>query len=920
MKISKFLTNKVNKLVSKVEEAKAHPVLSEDSITMRKGNLLEERYDGTSDPLVAERFSTVELGTFLSLYSSYPWVYVCANAIATASSSVPFMLLKKDDGEGEELKNADEFAPYLNKPNPNMTWHELMETTMLHLELSGNAYWEIVNDNKKGNGKILAIFPLRPDRMKIVPDAKRKIKRYESDVATNDLITYNPYEIIHLKYTDAKSEFYVVPAISAIKNEITLDFNATTWNKKFFERGAEPGGVLHTEKSLTETAYNRLRQNWYKRHRGADKSHEIAILEEGLKYQQVTSKHADMQYFEMKAWCRDTVLSAMRVPAVIIGIQQKLSVGTERDQKKVFWHNNIIPKLRKIQHIINSYLMPEGIEFKFNIKAIDSIIKDGQVKTGIVQSNINHGVMTINEARKKYYGMDPVEWGDTWWRPVGLVDVNNPVVAVPAEPGTGSKTGSPTGQRVTSGDKAGTKGPSQVPALRKQKSIMDAFLDIEKTEAVEPDWDNANSVKDYQEFMLMKSQAGPDEKKFRNVISKFFKEQADRILAELERDWPIQKDDRPTEDVLMDEPRENKLLYGAIIAMLYGIYKKYGSLLLGDIAPKQKFDTSKDLVREWIEKHAANLVSQVNSTTKQLIRNQLLQAYDNKESLQQIYNRLSEVLTGDPSVWRVFKIARTELLTLTNNARLEAAKQSGVIKFKRWVCALLPTSREREHGENHVGMHNTIVKMEEKFKAPRRGGGYDMMDGPGDTSAHPENRVNCLCYVSYSAGSAVFDQDMPKVQKNEEVITSSEQKEDMPKVDVHIHMPEGMIKNDVCVNRGITELPPQQIVKVENIVPVPEITLSAPDVFVSPPHIEIDVPVPQVNVAAPNVNIENNMPVPVEKSKQDIIVNVPAPIVNVVAELKMPETEEVTEVIRDERNRIIGSRKEIKQKDKEDKE
>src|SRR5574339_758533 len=111
----------------------------------------------------------------------------------------------------------------------------------------------------------------------------------------------------------------------------------------------------------------------------------------------------------MKAWCRDTVLSAMRVPAVIIGIQQKLSVGTERDQKKVFWHNNIIPKLRKIQHIINSYLMPEGIEFKFNIKAIDSIIEDDQVKTGIVQSNINQGVMTINEARKKYYGMDPVE-------------------------------------------------------------------------------------------------------------------------------------------------------------------------------------------------------------------------------------------------------------------------------------------------------------------------------------------------------------------------------------------------------------------------------------------------------------------------------------------------------------------------------
>jgi len=930
---------------SKLDEKK--PKLPPIEREIEKASLNEDRFEAVSDPLVAERVVTEDLRTFLQLYSTYPWVYIAATAIATAASSVPFQLVKG----GNEVEDANEFAPYLNKPNPTMTWHELIETTFLHLELSGNAYWEVVNDGKQGNGKILAIFPLRPDRMKIIPDSKKKVKEYHYMINTaNEVIKYKPEEIIHLKYTDALSEYYGVPALAAIKNEITLDFNATTWNKSFFDNGAEPGGVLQTDKSLTEQAYQRLRQNWYKRHRGKAKAHEVAILEEGLKYQQITSKHADMQYYELKAWCRDTVLAAMRVPAVIVGIQQKLSVGTERDQKKIFWHNNVIPKLNKIEHIVNSYLMPEGIKFQFVIKAIDSIVEDDQVKSTIVQSNISHGVMTINEARKKYYAMDEVEWGDTWWRPVGLVDVQNPIPVLP------SPTGSPTGQGTTTGNRAGLGDPAQVgnvvpkkPAPKvnnTKKSIEEAFIDIEKIEMDEPNWDDPAAVRTYQEFSILKSHAGPDERKLRTLINKFFHEQAGRVLSNIEDTWPIQKDDAPSVDNLMDRKEEDKLLYGAIIAAMWSIYKKYGTLLTQDLQPFAasgtvlKFDTTTDFVRQWIEKHAAELVTQINDTTRQLIHNQLLAAYDNKESLQQVYERLSTVLTGDPSLWRVFKIARTELLTLTNNARLEAANQSGVAVSKRWVCALLPTSRERKGGENHVGMHNTVVKMGDKFKAPRRGGGFDYMDTPGDVNAHPENRVNCLCYVSYFHGTEEFrsPNELPDVEKKLEKAEEPKKKgRKKQNINVTVNLSEGMIKQDmkmpampkVDVNvENKIDVPKQDapIVKIENkIDPTPvTIDVKASDVIAPVVKVENIVnPTPvtvENNVNPTPVTVENN----VEVEKQDApIVNVEvkpeikAPDVNVQInpELKVQPSEEITEIIRDEKNRIVASRKEVRPKE-----
>jgi hypothetical protein len=53
-------------------------------------------------------------------------------------------------------------------------------------------------------------------------------------------------------------------------------------------------------------------------------------------------------------------------------------------------------------------------------------------------------------------------------------------------------------------------------------------------------------------------------------------------------------------------------------------------------------------------------------------------------------------------------------------------------------------------------MHGTVVDFDQPFEAPKRRGGFDKMQHPGDTTAHPENIVNCFCYASYSAGTEEF--------------------------------------------------------------------------------------------------------------------------------------------------------------------
>src|SRR5574342_666612 len=97
------------------------------------------RYDASSDPVIAGRYSPQELKAFLELYGTHPWVYVCASAIANAAASVQFQVM----ADGKEV-DAEERCAWVCKPNPDMTWFEFVVTMFLHLELVGNFYAEII--------------------------------------------------------------------------------------------------------------------------------------------------------------------------------------------------------------------------------------------------------------------------------------------------------------------------------------------------------------------------------------------------------------------------------------------------------------------------------------------------------------------------------------------------------------------------------------------------------------------------------------------------------------------------------------------------------------------------------------------------------------------------------------------------------
>jgi len=351
-------------------------------------------------------------------YSQVVWVYACVSTIATAIAGIPLRTYRRTAkivGEDSECR----LARLLSAVNPHISSYDLWEATASFLELSGNCYWEIEKD---ADGVPTAIYPMRPDRVKIVPDKSDFVKGYIYEVNGRSL-SLEADEVIHFKYFNPANEYYGLGPIAAIRNSIIVDQYSVAYNKAFFKNGAHPGGVLETASSLSDEAFNRLRKQWEEGHKGSSRAHRIAVLEEGLSYKPIGLSPRDMEFLKQRKFCREEIWAVFKVPPALIGIYEYANYANAEHQNRAFWQKTIIPKLRKLEQTINNSLVPmfgptQDEEHgrwvaRFDGSAIDALIEDENVKSQVQERLVRSGIMTINEIRH-LENLPPVPWGDTW--------------------------------------------------------------------------------------------------------------------------------------------------------------------------------------------------------------------------------------------------------------------------------------------------------------------------------------------------------------------------------------------------------------------------------------------------------------------------------------------------------------------------
>jgi HK97 family phage portal protein len=346
-------------------------------------------------------------------YGQVVWVYACVSTIATAVAGVPLRAYRMMANDIQEVSDS-RLARLLSDVNPHMSAYDLWEATASFLELSGNCYWEI---EKGEDGLPAAIYPMRPDRVKIVPDRRNFVMGYLYEVNGRS-VSLDADEVVHFKYFNPSNEYYGLGPIAAIRNSIIVDQYSVAYNKAFFKNGAHPGGVLETGASLSDETFNRLRKQWEEGHKGSSHAHRVAILEEGLSYKPIGLSPRDMEFLNQRKFCREEICAVFKVPPALVGVYEYANYANAESQNKAFWQKTIIPKLNKLELKLNNSLLPmfrseagERWFVKFDTAAVDALKENEDVKSQVQERLVRAGIMTINEVRRAE-NLPPVPWGD----------------------------------------------------------------------------------------------------------------------------------------------------------------------------------------------------------------------------------------------------------------------------------------------------------------------------------------------------------------------------------------------------------------------------------------------------------------------------------------------------------------------------
>jgi len=350
---------------------------------------------------------------YLETYERAIWTYASVFRISTAFAKVPFRIYKKRaTKKGQRIELLDHLVNYVfETPNPYSTRFDLWEATTAFAEHTGNSYWELVSE---GNKPPEEIYVLRPDRMEIKPSKKKLVENYQFEVNGRKII-FLPEDILHFKYFSPTSDLYGTSASASAEKSVILDLYALQFNAQFFKAGARLMGTLETDRHLSDKAFKRLESKWIGRYGGVAKSFKTAVLEEGLKYKPIASSHTDMEFIEQRKMTREEVLAAYGVPPAIVGLFEYANYANSLEQKRLFWQDTMIPKLKKTEENVSSFFLPRygtRLVGEFDLTVIQALQESEEAKQKIACGLTDSGIMTRNEARHEFYQLDPVDGGD----------------------------------------------------------------------------------------------------------------------------------------------------------------------------------------------------------------------------------------------------------------------------------------------------------------------------------------------------------------------------------------------------------------------------------------------------------------------------------------------------------------------------
>jgi HK97 family phage portal protein len=378
----------------------------------------------------ARNDSGVSVNGYSALTNCALWQGV--NIIAGDIGQVPFKLMLDDFNEQPDHPA----SRILNiRPNQIQVPGVFKETLMQWAILWGNFVGWIIRDN---SGRPSEVIPMRPDcvwpEVVAFNGAELVVYHYNSPYSGTSY-TFLSDDVIHVQGLTWDG-IWGYPLYMIGANTIGHGLALEKHGNRQFSNGARPSGVLKHPSKMSPDARSNLRSEWNSIHQGPDRSGAIAILWEGMDFQETQMSNIDAQWIEASKESAICIARLLNIPAyrlnVIDASSNRANLEEQNENYKqttLTRHTNRINEefckklLTSTQYLSGRWrLVPQFDAF---------LGPDIETKSNIATQLVINTIWNPNEARA-FMGYPPRPDGDVYGNPA--INPNEPADETTEEP------------------------------------------------------------------------------------------------------------------------------------------------------------------------------------------------------------------------------------------------------------------------------------------------------------------------------------------------------------------------------------------------------------------------------------------------------------------------------------------------------
>jgi len=398
---------------------------SEDLIPYGSWEVLLGTLAEKNDGLIWEDFLTSD---YEQIYGRHAVVFGCVRKVFSAAQEAELQLIKPKK-DGWEVIDDHYLLDVMYRPNPKMSYSDLIAHIISHLLLTGYSYvWEFRNRG----GMINELWPVPTSWVTRVKDNNGVIIGYKVKQGNME-VPVPPQDITLMYLPDPSNPLLGLGPMQASIRDYQTDCERENYMAEMLTNMKIPGAIIKQPEMFTPEQKKEIRALLADKI-GRGKRGDALFLEGEKSSIEMIAPLKDLDWPGLTNLSETRICSAFGVPPILVGVRAGLESATYSNYEqadKSFYRETMIPLWRSLaEAFTRGFIYNEGgfdtdIEFHYNIEAIKQLQEDTKETTDRALSLFRGSVITRNEARN-IIGLDPLksEIGDVILQPVNLQEIN----------------------------------------------------------------------------------------------------------------------------------------------------------------------------------------------------------------------------------------------------------------------------------------------------------------------------------------------------------------------------------------------------------------------------------------------------------------------------------------------------------------